>query len=142
MLQLSSMIQMPSRDQIQYVQQKQVVWFQQADDIYQVWISWKPQQKQSLCSASATEQTFGDGFIRMFDWPTCDRGIQRNDDLTRSTISSSRWRSFFKEPVEFSSLRKTMGDSGLLAIERPCISDNSAFAQHILNRKWVRPATS
>ena len=79
MLQLSSMIQMPSRDQIQYVQQKQVVWFQQADDIYQVWISWKPQQKQSLCSASATEQTFGDGFIRMLT----DQHVTQRDSEKR-----------------------------------------------------------
>lgn len=35
------------------------------------------------------------------------------------------------EPVDFSSLRKTMGDSALLAIERPGISDNPAVTNYI-----------
>lgn len=68
-------------------------------------------------------------------WTHMDSNQRLSDNLTRSAISSSRWRSFFEEPVEFSSLRKTMGDSGLLTIERPRTSDNSAFAQHIYTRK-------
>lgn len=44
--------------------------------------------------------------------------------LTRSVISSSRCKSVFTEPVDLSNLRKTMGDSGLLAIESPVMPDN------------------
>jgi len=53
--------------------------------------------------------------------------------LTRSAMSSRRLKSFFIDPVDFSNLRKTMGDSGLLAIERPGISDNPAVTKYILN---------
>jgi hypothetical protein len=31
--------------------------------------------------------------------------------------------------VDISSLRKTIGDSGLLAIERPCMLDNPAITK-------------
>ena len=53
--------------------------------------------------------------------------------LTRSAMSSRRLKSFFIDPVDFSNLRKTMGDSGLLAIERPGISDSPAVTEYILN---------
>lgn len=52
---------------------------------------------------------------------------QRNGVLTRSAMSSRSWRSVFIEPVDFSRRRKTMGDSGLLATESPCISDSPVF---------------
>lgn len=44
--------------------------------------------------------------------------------LTRSVIFSRRCKSVFMEPADFSNLRKTMGDSGLLAIESPVMPDN------------------
>lgn len=53
--------------------------------------------------------------------------------LTRSAMSSRRLKSFFIDPVDFSNLRKTMGDSGLLATERPRISDSPAVTKYILN---------
>lgn len=39
------------------------------------------------------------------------------------------------EPVDFSSLRKTMGDSGLLANERPSIPDKPAHHSTFLNQE-------
>ena len=53
--------------------------------------------------------------------------------LTRSAMSSRILKSFFIDPVDFSNLRKTMGDSGLLATERPGISDSPAVTKYILN---------
>lgn len=49
--------------------------------------------------------------------------------LTRSAISSRRCWSFFIEPVDLFNLRKTTGDSGLLAIESPEIPDSSAIGK-------------
>lgn len=51
--------------------------------------------------------------------------------LTRSAMCSRRFKSLFIEPVDFSNSRKTTGDSGLLAIKRPGISDNPAFTKYI-----------
>jgi hypothetical protein len=62
--------------------------------------------------------------------------------LTRSAISSRRIRSFFMEPVDFSNLRKTMGDSTLLAIEMPGISDNPAVTKHMQDQISVVAAFS
>ena len=53
--------------------------------------------------------------------------------LTQWAMSSRRLKSFFIDPVDFSNLRKTMGDSGLLATERPRISDSPAVTKYILN---------
>jgi hypothetical protein len=47
-------------------------------------------------------------------------------ELTRSTMVSRRSRSVAEEPVDFFSLRKTMGDSTWLEISSPGISNNSA----------------
>ncbi|KAK8670066.1 hypothetical protein V6N13_104830 [Hibiscus sabdariffa] len=57
------------------------------------------------------------------------RKLSKNDcTLTRLARSSRSWRSPFTEPVDFSSLRKTMGDSGLLAIESPCTTESPVIA--------------
>lgn len=49
--------------------------------------------------------------------------------LTRSAISSRRSWSSFIEPVDLSNLRKTTGDSGLLAIKSPGMPDSSAIGK-------------
>jgi hypothetical protein len=53
--------------------------------------------------------------------------LQRNNELTRSAIFSSRSKSSLAEPLDFSNFKKTIGDSRLLVNDIPLISDNPAL---------------